>query len=254
MEVLKFNLSGQTAFFKKPDVNTYYYFSYGNIHKIALLGIIGATLGLKGYAFQNKDDEYPEFYEKLKDLQVSILPNNERGFITKKVQTFNNSVGYASKEEGGNLIVKEQWLEKPNWTIYIYMQENEICNEIKERFLNMRFKYLPYLGKNDHYANISEVELIEADKILKLQSCDTKQINSLFLKSDFTVTTDDFDLEDDSDFDENTEWKYEEFLPIELEELSNQYIKKSFIQTNMAVKSKVKTEIYRVEDKFIQFY
>ena len=41
MEVLRFSLSGKTAFFKKPEVNTYYYFTYGNIHKVALLGIFG---------------------------------------------------------------------------------------------------------------------------------------------------------------------------------------------------------------------
>ena len=40
MKALKFTLSGETAFFKKPDVNTYLYFTYGNIHKIALLGLI----------------------------------------------------------------------------------------------------------------------------------------------------------------------------------------------------------------------
>ena len=41
MEILRFSLSGKTAFFKKPEVNTYFYFTYGNIHKVALLGIFG---------------------------------------------------------------------------------------------------------------------------------------------------------------------------------------------------------------------
>ena len=54
MEILKFKLSGKSAFFKKPEVNTYCYFTYGNIHKIALLGILGAILGYKGYS-QMKD-------------------------------------------------------------------------------------------------------------------------------------------------------------------------------------------------------
>lgn len=50
MEILKFKLSGKSAFFKKPEVNTYYYFTYGNIHRVALLGILGAILGYKGYS------------------------------------------------------------------------------------------------------------------------------------------------------------------------------------------------------------
>lgn len=38
MEILKFNLKGSHAFFKVPEVNTYYYFTYGNIHKVAQIG------------------------------------------------------------------------------------------------------------------------------------------------------------------------------------------------------------------------
>ena len=130
MEVLKFNLSGKTAFFKIPDVNTYVYFSYGHIHKVAILGMLGAILGYKGYNQMNikgailgykgynqmsRKDYYPEFYDRLKNLKVSIVP--KECSLSKKVQVFNNSVGYASYEEGGNLIVKEQWLEDVNWDI-----------------------------------------------------------------------------------------------------------------------------------------
>lgn len=50
MEAVKFTLSGRNAFFKKPEVNAYYYFTYSHIHKVALLGIFGAILGYGGYA------------------------------------------------------------------------------------------------------------------------------------------------------------------------------------------------------------
>ena len=127
MESLCFTLKGETAFFKKPEVNSYVYFTYGNIHKIALLGIFGAILGYGGYAQKLKqtgkskqlEESFPDFYEKLKQLKIAVSPNAEKGFIRKKIQTFNNSVGYASKETGGNLIVKEQWLEEPSWDIYV---------------------------------------------------------------------------------------------------------------------------------------
>ena len=39
MEAVKFTLSGRNAFFKKPEVNAYYYFTYSHIHKVAFLGI-----------------------------------------------------------------------------------------------------------------------------------------------------------------------------------------------------------------------
>lgn len=53
MKALKFTLSGKTAFFKKPEVNTFYYFTYGQIHKVVLLGIFGALLGYKGHIQKN---------------------------------------------------------------------------------------------------------------------------------------------------------------------------------------------------------
>lgn len=34
MKAVKFTLSGKNAFFKKPEVNTYYYFTFGQIHKV----------------------------------------------------------------------------------------------------------------------------------------------------------------------------------------------------------------------------
>ena len=44
MQALKFRLKGKHAFFKIPAVNSYYYFTYAQIHKVALLGIFGAIL------------------------------------------------------------------------------------------------------------------------------------------------------------------------------------------------------------------
>lgn len=83
MEAVKFTLSGRNAFFKKPEVNAYYYFTYSHIHKVALLGIFGAILGYGGYAQkewkkekkgQSIEVDYPEFYEKLRHIKVSVVP------------------------------------------------------------------------------------------------------------------------------------------------------------------------------------
>ncbi|GAX88010.1 CRISPR-associated protein Cas5h [Lebetimonas natsushimae] len=157
MKALSFNLSGKFAHFKKPDVNSYAYFTYSHIHKIALLGIIGAILGLEGYKRDLKD--YPEFYEKLKDFKISIIP--KKPYFSKKMIYFNNSVGYASREEGGNLIVREQWLEKPQWEILILENETEEFKELKNRLFKKEFAFIPYLGKNDHFAKIENIKEIE---------------------------------------------------------------------------------------------
>lgn len=185
MNAISFKLSGKTACFSKPDVNVYAYFTYNNIHKPALFGLLGAIIGLGGYTQlhdKNRglkksslgyDDGYPEFYEKLKHLKVSITPLAPNGYFSKKIQTFNNSVGYASQEAGGNLIVREQWLENPQWQIMILDDGSEMYQKIEEFLLNGKSVYIPYLGKNDHPAkieNVASIKLNDAINEIKISS------------------------------------------------------------------------------------
>lgn len=255
MQILKFRLWGRTAFFKKPDVNAYLYFTYGNLHKVALLGLLGAVVGYSGYNqfdFERRNhkemkNEYPKFYERLACLKIAIEPTNEAAVINKKVQTFNNSVGYASKEMGGNLIVKEQWLENPSWNIYVLI-DNEEAEKVADYILNNRTIYQPYLGKNDHYANISEVELYEdcakADEVRKM--------NSLCFKEDVTFSL----SEQGWDSEEDTEkvFKYSESLPFALNKDTNLYEMRSFVYSNMDVEDIKSKDIYRIKNKNIVFF
>ena len=208
MKAISFELSGKTAMFKKPDVNSYLYLTYNNIHKPALLGLLGAVIGLGGYnqlhtqkesikekikglkgkekkALQEElkelNGKFPEFYEKLKNLKVSITPIAPHGYFSKKVQVFNNSVGYASKEMGGNLIVREQWLEKPKWQILILEDDSAVYSQIKEHLLNKKSVYIPYLGKNDHPAKIDKPKELELDEVYLEEG---NYIDSLFIKDE----------------------------------------------------------------------
>lgn len=249
IEALKFTLSGKNAFFKKPDVNTYLYFTYGNIHKVALLGMLGAIVGYDGYGQKKwtkskKDkyiEEYPEFYEKLKDLKVSISPSKNSSYIAKKVHTFNNSVGYASKETGGNLIVKEQWLENPSWDIYIIL-DNDEAKKVAEYILNRKTVYTPYLGKNDHLADISSVEKLELEKksfigeSISIKSLYPKDIGSF--NSKITKLTE----------------KYEERLPLSLDGKLNKYETISFIFTNMLIEINNDKNLFDSKDGVLAFY
>ncbi|WP_040193679.1 type I-B CRISPR-associated protein Cas5b [Clostridium culturomicium] len=255
MKILKFKLWGKTAFFKKPDVNTYMYFTYGNIHKVALLGLLGAVVGYGGYnQFEAKRrcdkkfrGQYPEFYEKLKSIKVGIEPNNEGAFICKKIQVFNNSVGYASKEMGGNLIVKEQWLENPSWNIYLLVN-NEEAENITEAIINRKSVFTPYLGKNDHSANITDIEVF--DGCSKVERLD--KINSLCFKEDVTLSLPESDWAEEVVADEEY-FKYTESLPVGLDEETNLYIMKSFVYSNMDVDSIRAKDIYKVQNKNIIF-
>jgi CRISPR-associated protein Cas5h len=246
MKTLMFKLSGETAFFKQPDVNTYLYYSYGSIHKVALMGMFGSILGLGGYNQQKKNDVYPEFYKQLNEMKIAICPLNDKGYIPKKVQVFNNSVGYASKEQGGNLIVREQWLEKPSWMIYVLLDDNlPILDLLSGRMINKSFVYLPYLGKNDHYANIESVEVQEVktvfeEKAVKISSLFPKKMGELIPVKGLGKKEPDY--------------KYEEQLPVLLEEKSNQYITEAMIYTNIPVRLKAEIPVFRNNEMNVVFF
>ena len=241
MKILKFRLSGKMAFFKMPEVNTYYYFTYGNIHKVALLGIFGAILGYDGYQQQAETQTYPEFYERLRSLAVSVAPvEGSKGYIPKKVQSFNNSVGYASQEAGGNLIVREQWLNRPAWDIYVRVDCGE-AEKLKEMLLQKCCVYMPYLGSNDHPADITSVELLEGSCI---QDREVERIHSLS-----PAGSCEFDYEDE----DIIPFKYQEFLPVALNPDTNLYELEKMIYTNYSVLEHAK-EVVRVDGKNIIFY
>lgn len=247
MDILRFTLSGKTAFFKKPDLNTYYYFTFGSIHKVALLGIFGSILGLKGYSdLKSKNDDFPEFYKKLKDIKYSLVPKNENGFIVKKIQQFNNSVGYASKELGGNLIVKEQWLENPIWEIYVRLNNDDMAMSLADAIIHNKCCYVPYLGTNDHPAKISNAGILDNCKLTQSYT----RIDSLFLKTKVEYAdTEDFDDE----ISDMQLFKYEESLPVGLDEATHMYIYDTFVNTNLPVK-KYDGEVYEAAGENIVFY
>ncbi len=241
MEVLKFTLSGKDAFFRKPEVNTYYYFTYGNLHKVALLGIFGAILGYNGYGQMKPGDRYPEFYDMLKDLEISIAPaEKSKGTFSKKIQSFNNSVGYASTEQGGNLIVKQQWLEEPKWEIYVKLDHEEGV-KIKDFLTQRRCIYLPYLGSNDHPADLGNVQVCQAQLVSDMEE---KRIHSLFLKDKVSL-----------DFDEDVPrpYLYEEYLPKALKETTNLYELEKFYFSNIPVEE-YDCAIYEIEERNIVFF
>ncbi len=239
MDILRFTLSGNQAFFKKPDVNAYYYFTYGQIHKVALLGMFGAILGYGGYnAMKMRDkknkEEYPEFYERLKDIRISILPICNKGSFDKKIVEFNNSVGYASREQGGNLIVKQQWLEMPKWQIYLAVDCEE-SRKIAEALLGNRCVYIPYLGSNNHPADISAVHMISGEP-----EHHPKYINSMYIKQYVEM-----DMQEEEDW-----FKYEEMLPIGLDKKLNMYVFEKMVFSDMKVLNCNTDDIFKIQDNY----
>lgn len=227
-KAIRFTVGGRNALFKMPDVNSNTYYTYNNIHKIALLGMLGAILGLSGHKnckqFNEKEREFPEFYEKLNKISVAIVPLAPKGYFPKKVQYFNNSVGYASFETGGNLQVFEQWLENPKWDIYLKNDgvDQNLWEQLTEMLLKGECVYMPYLGKNDFPASISDPKLIE------LQADSFAYCHSLFIGKLSQ-------LDNNETFDRKQPYYFTEYAPVALQPQLNFYILEQTIFTNCRI-------------------
>lgn len=257
LETIKFELSSRMAIIKKPDSNETYY-TYTFPHKIMIYGILGAIIGLNGYNYYSlkkclKEDveELPEFYSKLCNLKIAIVPYIDNKNFKKKIQSFNNSVGYASQEQGNNLIVKEQCLENPKWDIYIMDNNSDEYNKIKEYLLNRKCEYIPYIGKNDHFANIKNVEVFNIESKSNIE-----KIDSIFDKDILAEYIDDFDEMFTAGFTGKKDEKYEyiEVNPTKLNEKIGYTNFKQFIFTNKSLKIKENSDLFSVNGKIIYYF
>lgn len=239
MKAIQFILSGKTAHFKRPDVNSHAYFTYNHIPKVTLLGLLGAILGFEGYLTQG-GKTFPEFYERLAGLKVAIVPvGRERGVFSKKIQVYNNSVGYASQEAGNNLIVREQWLEDVAWRVYLSSESNvasDILEALFDHLLNRRAIFIPYLGKNDHIASITEVKRIEL-----VEDPGAERVDSLYLCTEVTL--------DEETWNNKRPYTFEDSFPMRLNEIG-MYECEKIGKTNRVV-VKAKQPIYRSDLDYI---
>jgi len=113
------------------------------IHRPALLGLLGAILGLEGHKSYGV---LPEYYEKLQSLKIGVEPIGDgqtNGNFEKTTVKYNNATGHAS---AGTLNVLEQILIKPAYRIYLELDENE---ELFRKLKKYEAVFIPYLGKND---------------------------------------------------------------------------------------------------------
>lgn len=168
MEALKFVIKGKLAHFKNPENNIHTEFTFNNIHKPAILGLLGAVIGLNGRN-QYKDLGYLEYYEKLKDLGIAIIPH--KACWNKFVDTINNSTGFGNA--GSTQIIRREFLENVSWTIYIIQNstDNLIWETLKNNLLDGRSVYPIGLGSKKNAAMIEYVEVNTIFKIEKAINC-----------------------------------------------------------------------------------
>jgi CRISPR-associated protein Cas5h len=118
-KLISFDLYADMGFLKKPDINEKIYLTYNMLHKPCVLGILGAIAGLEGFT---KNNEFPEYYQKLKHIPIGIKPigdHCDNGNFAKNVTAYTNTIGFANTD--GNLIVSEQTLINPAYRVFLLL-------------------------------------------------------------------------------------------------------------------------------------
>lgn len=242
--VISVDFYADFGFLKKPDTNYPMYFTFNMLHKPAVLGILGAIIGEKGFYDEaklsksegkgrNATTAYqrgikPDYYTRLEHLKIGIEPlRSNRGVYIKDSVQYNNGTGFASEETGGNLIVTEQFLLSPAYRCYIMFDKMDETEEKVYTYLKHGFaEFLPYLGKNDFSMWWQDFEEYEVNEFYPSQNNDF-HISSIFIKD----VIKDIKVEVMS-FDDDNKFAYFENLPVSYNTTLWQYEYNQFAYTN----------------------
>lgn len=192
--LISFDLKAEFGFLKKPDINDGIYLTYNILHKPALLGILGAIAGMEG----NKENgKFPQYYKRLmhyndklqpidglESIKIAIQPlDSDKGNFTKEIVKYNNSIGFASREAGGNLIITEQILVQPSYRCFLLLNiSNNDEKLLYDYILSYNAVFIPYLGKNDFSAWWTNAKEYKTETKFDFES--NFKIASIFVKSE----------------------------------------------------------------------
>lgn len=245
-KLISIDLKTDLGFLKKPDINEGIYLTYNMLHKPVLLGILGAIVGLEGYRETN---ELPEYYIQLKNIKIGIQPlRTTNGNFLKSVVEYNNGVGYASQEAGGNLIVREQMLIRPAFRCFLELDtQDSLQVRLMDSLRNGEADYLPYFGKNEFslwwhdyqeydYRPFDFSKDYEVITIFMKSKEVIKEMVQRKIISPFSITG-----------GESKFMSFEE-LPVGFDEQLLQYEKQPFVYTNFSLSKDLRLErLYQVQ-------
>ena len=121
---------------------------------------------------------YPEYYRKLNHLKIGITPIGKFPF-NKIMNKYNSKNSYFGDAKYENVLVSEQLLIKPKYSVYAYDEaSNDIITELFQRMKTNSPVFMPYLGKNEFIANFQNINIGNVEEIfLELET----KIYSIFL-------------------------------------------------------------------------
>lgn len=162
MRTVKFKINGNYGHFKIPYSNNNP-LTYSFITKTALIGLIGAVIGI-----ERKD--FKRLFPILSDnLMYSLSINND--FIKESISTYScNFDNYSKSDDRPNKTPRPmEYIKNPNWTIYITcisedMETNKLFDNFCYNILNGFYIWKPTLGIKQCDCTITDIEIGDAEK------------------------------------------------------------------------------------------
>lgn len=248
--VLKFTLSCPHFHMTEETSNENVIETYRNPHKLAILGMLGNMLGLKGYnnkTFSKSKSIYPEWYEKLQDLKVAVVNNSETGTFISAVNEYSNTTGL-HEADGNTLLIKENWLYNTSWTVYV-LGDSKIIDEIADRMENRKYNGMLYLGKSQHYVEkIKDAERISLEDMKRIDEDNlATRIDSLFIDKNIEVKR--------AMFGSNGTFEFIQRMPVKFRENTVYYFKEMMKWTDkeVVIRNAKESNFYEYQEKVIQF-
>ena len=257
MQLISIDFQSDFGFFRKPETNNTLNVSYNVLHKPAVLGLIGAIIGLKGY---QKKDELPEYYVKLKNVGIGITPlGHDNGNFAKTPIKYSNTVGYANR--GTNFLTEELTLVAPKYRVYLLL--DELVEEQKQLLENLQkgeAEYIPYFGKNEFAAwwdkeSFRIYEFTVPEIIGKSIVIDTMFLKNQILKDNVEQVELDFLSAGEDDGQSN--FMYFERLPVDFDLELMQYQLQEMVFSNYLIKNtQSMSNVYQLisEDRYVQLH
>lgn len=152
-KVVSFRLTGEFAAFKDPSVTTNQTVSYIP-SKMAVVGILGAMLGVpRSEKFTERYS--PRYLDLLAKVKIGIA-------VTAKSEKTVFYTNHRSFKEAKTKPVKSELLVRPQYTIYVFSEDQDIVDQLFSRASQGEFVFPPYLGHAYCPAMVSDAELHDA--------------------------------------------------------------------------------------------
>ena len=208
MKLLKFNIHGDFAHFRKPYSNISR-MTYQIPPRMTVAGMLAGILGMDRDSYYDifDQDSLSVSVRPLTPIKTIRIPQNVVGTSDGDMDKLNNYGSGPTINILSPSSYKQRVFEhiiKPQYQIFIHIEENSLMNKLYKVLSQNKFTYTPSLGSARCIANISDVELVDTIRVkdsCKVQSPVTDSSSVSDVKDTTVVTekiTAEFDITEGS--------------------------------------------------------